>query len=554
MGFIEFELNGIAIKSPLGWQETTVNASFKSGVQPNINQDSYTFGSDSLVIIDSWLNVHGFYRGCPLVIKEDGYVVYEGYLDFYKKYVRIHKGKAEIGVTMAKGLNHLVDEIEGYTFSLLQKNSPLLFANIPYIVEKKTNYLELALVSVTTLILLKETYEAIKRVSASVKELSVAVSNTPFNVGLLLGVALQLVIDIVYVVAMVKALKETITSLFNNLISPVRYHKGMNVDSTLNSFFNVIGFNGYQTGIKEFKSLYYLPSKEDDAKSEGIPSAGDYGYYMPEFISLLKKATQSKLAVDNVNTVQFRSENDSYFIKNSTFVMPDVLLESENFNIDEIKGTKTIAFDTDVNDEWTIDNFKGTAYDIYTKTTSTSGTNLVKGLEEIKLEVCLATRKDKLNDLETALKGLGSLLDGLVNALGGNSALSNRVSKRVGMIKVSQNNWSKPKLVMLDSQLHLPTSYRSQWSAKAIYNKWVNENSFVLNGFHNQKKVFKGVEIPFNLVDLKKCINNSYFTTANGERGKFTDLKKGLDSGSAIADFWIREVFDNNLKEEYVEP
>lgn len=554
MGLIEFTLNGIDIPSPQGWEDAQVNASFKSGVQPNISVSEFSFEEDAISIIDAWVSTFGVYRGCPLIIKDGGFVIFNGYLDFFKRFTKVHCGKYIVAIQKSKGLNELIEGIDGYTMSLLNLKSPLAFHNVPYIIEKKNNGLELALVSVTTLLLLKELYEASRRLGASIISLAKAVASPLSSVGELLGLAMQVIIDVIYTIALVKALKDAITTLLDNTISPVRYHKCINVDSTLLAFFNVLGFNGYQTGVSEFKELYYFPSKEIDLKGVGIPNATDYGYLMSEFIQVLKDATKSKLAVDNANTVQFRSENDNYFIRNSTYVMPDVGLESTDYNIDELNGTKTISFNTDVNDEWTIDNFKGTAYDVYTKTTASSGTNLVKGLSTTKLNVCLANRKDGLNDLERALKNLAGLLDSVVKTLGGNSNLSGKITARIGMIKVSQNNWSQPKLVMLSNNNKLASNHRNLWSAKAMYDKYINYDSFVLNGYAGQKKIFKGIEVPFCKEDFKELIDNSYFRTSSGNIGKFTNLKKGLDSGKAIADFWIRDIYDKNLIEEYVEP
>ncbi len=71
---LEFVLNGILIDSPLGWQDAQINASFQSGVQPNLTVDAFTFGNDSIVIIDNWVNTNGYFRGCPLLIRKNGYL------------------------------------------------------------------------------------------------------------------------------------------------------------------------------------------------------------------------------------------------------------------------------------------------------------------------------------------------------------------------------------------------------------------------------------------------------------------------------------------------
>lgn len=550
---VEFTLNGFSIVSPKGWQDTTINASFQSGVQPDISTDSFEFGGVAIDIIDSWISTYGVFRGCPIVISKNGYNVFEGYLDFNEQFIKVHSNKYIVAVKKDKGLNQLADYIEGYTMGLLAKNTNLNYYSVPYLVEKKTNALELAILSITTLLLLKETYEAIRRLSMSINKFSEAVGNTPFNVGLLVGAGIQVVIDVVYTGAIAIALKNNITELLSYLISPIRYQKSINLKGTYNSFFTTLGYNGFETGITDLDNLYYFPSKNEDSNSQGIPNVNDYGYYMPEFIELTLKTFNAKIAIDSNNKVQLRTESDPYFLRNSTYVFPDVLLEEQEYNINDLNGTISLSFETDVTDSWTVDNFTGTAYDIYTKTTSNAGTNLVKGLDEQRFNICLGNRKNSLNTLEKALEGLALLADKLINTLGGNSNLASKITRRLGMLIVSDETWSKPKLLTLNSSLTLNSNHRTVLSAKALYNNYWSYKSFVLNNFKGQRLIYEGIEIPFCLEDFKKCVDNSYFTI-NGNTGKFTNLQMGLDSEKATADFWIENIYDKNLIEETIEP
>jgi len=210
---LEFVLNGVTIESPQGWESVQIDASFKSGIQPNLTVDSFTFGLDSIAIIDNWILTNGYYRGCPFLIRKNGYLVFDGYLDFQKKFTKIHKGKYLVAIQKNKGLNQLIEHIDGYTFALLNSKTPLAFSNIPYLVEKKDNSMEIVLLTISTFLILKETYEAIVRLSVSIKNLVVATGNSPFSIGLFLGVALQLLIDIIYVASIIIALKNLVTKL-----------------------------------------------------------------------------------------------------------------------------------------------------------------------------------------------------------------------------------------------------------------------------------------------------------------------------------------------------
>lgn len=551
---VEFILNGTNIQSPLEWQELAVNASFNENVQPDISVDELTLGFDACKLIKDWLTNNGYFRGMPLVIKKDGLQIFDGYLDFKERYTELYNGKVIVSIKMNKGLNQLSDYIDGYTFSLLASNTSLQYTNIPYVVEKKTNTLELLLVSMTTLMLFKELYESIRRITIGVNKFIEALPPLPANVGALVSATIQVLIDLAYTIAMVIALKNLIQDLLSKLISPVRFHKSINVKSSLTSFFNTIGYNGFDTGISELSDLYYMPSKNEDNKSIGIPNATDNGYLLSEFIQIIRNTFNAKVVIDNNNKIQLRSENDSYFVRNSSYTMPDILTEVKEYNEDEIKGTYKIGFNTDIKDEWTIENYIGTSYEAYTSSANSNGVNLITGLQEVNIPLSLGNRKDGLNELETTLRNLGGLADKVINALGGNSNLASKVIARIGMLKVSSETWSKPKLLLLNSQYKLNANHRTIWSAKVLYNKYHSYNSFVLNNYGKQRRLFSGIQIPFCNDDYNNLINNSYFTTNNNKIGKFTNIKMGVDNGKAIADYWIHEPYDTNLTETYVEP
>jgi len=297
-------------------------------------------------------------------------------------------------------------------------------------------------------------------------------------------------------------------------------------------------------------NLYYFPSKLEDERSIGIPSPSDYGYTMQEMFEFVKLAFNADMSIDNNGVVQIRTESDPYFERNSKYVITDILSESTTYNNVDLKGTKVISFKTDITDEWTIENYTGTSYEIHTKSITEKGEALIKGLDEVRLNVALANRKDKFTLLEARLKDLAQLADTVINALGGDSNLASRIKKRLGFIKVGDDSWNLPKVAKLNSNLGLDANHRELWSAKYLWENYHISNSFV---FGNQKRLFTDQEIEVCPSDFENLLKNSYFTSNDGV-GKFTKLQKALNSSKAIGDYWIREVYDRNLKEEYIEP
>ena len=549
---IDFILDGTSITSPLEWQGIAFKASFEQTVQADISVSELTFGFDACKLIDAWRSTNGYFRGMPLVIQEDGFTVFEGHLDFQQKFEIIHKGKYLISIKKTQGLNYLSDKINGYTLGLLAENRPLQYFDVKYIIERGKYNVEDAIMQITLLLMVKEIivkgFETAKSVAAAV-----TIILAPLSSGKEIARAIAYaLIDIALFAAIYSLYGKHIKAFIEALLPLVKKHKSINVYNTLQQFCLDIGFSGFETGITDLQSLYYFPSK-DEVISKGIPKVGDYGYNMSEFVELIEKSFNAKLYIDNNNKVQLRSENDPYLQRNSTYILPDVLVENVEYNTEDISGTYNISFNTDITDTWTIDNFKGTALDVYTKSTRSAGEDLIKNLTSVKINACLGTRKSELSVLENGLIAVAEQLNKLT--IGANTTLVRRTKIKdiIGLLKVSNSDWSQPKLLKLNRLGKLDAN-RTNWSAKYLWDNYHSYKSFVLNGNGYQRRVFTDIEIPFNLNDLKAVINNSYFTDLSGNLGKFVNVEYNIDGNKAKVSYWIEEVYDTNLKEQYIQP
>ena len=106
-------------------------------------------------------------------------------------------------------------------------------------------------------------------------------------------------------------------------------------------------------------------------------------------------------------------------MQQSTWSLPDVLLDTKQYNTEEIKPERLLTFRIDQQDEWTIDNYLGTAYEIRTTqlTTIRKRAVLLKGLEEVNFETALPSRKNELNALEKFLKEVAGVVDDLASGV-----------------------------------------------------------------------------------------------------------------------------------------
>lgn len=326
---------------------------------------------------------------------------------------------------------------------------------------------------------------------------------------------------------------------------------------------NYFGYT-FESNIQDLQSIVYLPSNtnydEQDkfgfvskakGTDKGIPSVGDYGYSCADFFELVKKMFNGKFAVID-NRLLFYNEDDAFWKRNSNYILPDIQLIPTTYNTNELKANRLYSFETDVTDEYTISNFKGTNYEVITVpiTDIPKKYNVISGLELVNFGVALGVRKNEKSGLDIFLEQLASYIDKCTSVLGTNSKYLQKIKTTVGVLVVGDNNWSKPKLLRVNG------SRLSQFNltAKYIYSTYYRNKSFVLNNYSGQKKIYKEIKIPFGLSDFVKLIENSYFRTKNGDVGKFTEIRWKIDGDFAIVSFWIQKKYTNNLKEIYVEP
>jgi hypothetical protein len=314
--------------------------------------------------------------------------------------------------------------------------------------------------------------------------------------------------------------------------------------------------------------LVYLPSnlETDDVNlltglinfpkgtKTGLPNERDYGFTGLEFFELCEKMFNANIKVDGT-ILELRSKNDPYWKQSSTYQMPDYLLRVKRFNTDELVFSRLIRFDTDeIADEWTLNNFKGTNYEIITNDTTinNSEAKYITKHETESIPVALGNRKDSLNGLENSLATLAGTVDEVINFFGGSSNLAGKITSRIGVLKVGTNNTTKPKLLFVKGG-KLPLNHRQKFSAKVLYNLYINEKSFVLNNFGGQKALYTLEGLPFGFDNFLNTIVNSNFVDTNSNHAKFRSLNWLISGDTADGEYEQKEIYTTTLTETYIE-
>ena len=287
----------------------------------------------------------------------------------------------------------------------------------------------------------------------------------------------------------------------------------------------------------------------------GIPDSIDFGYTLAEMLELVNRMFSSQLSIIGNTVHQEPLLNDSFWLSLATYQLPDVENEVKLYNTKDLTGRYLVSFDTDITDEWTIINFRGTNFEVVTQPTTINNKKrvLISGYDESRIPCALPNRKDKLSFLEEKVLEVAQVIDGVVNFFGGFSNNAARIKSRVGLLKVTGDNIDVAKLMLLNSGgafgYTIPTIHRNILNAKYLWNNYVSDRSFVAHGKRGQKQLFKDLKIPFGFSDFLQLINNSYCTTQTGQQAKIERIAWSFDQDFAIVDGWIREPYTNNLTE-----
>jgi len=571
-----FKINGQSRPAPVEWEDIQILATFNDeAVQASVNSDSFTFVNNNAQLIKDWIDNGlngglGIFEGPDFMYgvrnRNGESVLFDGFLNLAENYLQDLVNSRVFANIKENDIGDLTEKIESLTYGYLEyigvfSNSD--YIEIDYVVEKKFNALEVLMTSVILYLMIKEFAEAVKEtqraISSAVAYLSAGITGSV--AAAIFAVAEALIIT-AYTAIMLLQIIDLGNSLINTFIPPKRKAKVISYYNLLKNVINHLGYE-FSSTIADLHRGHYLPSNNrlDSVDKKGfidfpkgpdkaIPRADDLGYNCLEMFKILQSKFRAKMAIEG-NVVHFENIDSDFWIKRSDYVMPNILPPRFKYNTQDLKANKLFRFSTDIKDDWTIDDSTGTYLEVTTDAISVGNERKkqIKGYQETSWNLALGARKSKLNALEVLISEVAGVIDEVADLFGKNPGLKKRVKSKVGMLKVSDNNYTKPKTLYLDSSGKIPINHRSIWGALYFYTTYHYGDSFVLRDYVGQKVYYEEEEIPLGYEDYKKLIKNSYFRTFDGREGKFVDLKWSPSKQKAIASWWIREPYTRNLKE-----
>lgn len=534
-------------------------------VQPAITPLTFTFVNQGAEQIRNIVKDGKIFQGVDFSIEVIGdagdITVLNGYLDLTEGYQEISPAMVKVTAKFKESTTSIAEKADGVSIQLLKDEGALKDSDlipVDYVVERPVNVVETVIASVAIYLMIKELSETIEKLAEDVNTvLGITASSATGIAGSIVYQIAMLIVRAAYAAIMLKAIVTMVNDLLKKFISPVRQIYSFSLATILRIGFAYLGY-GFESPLDDLENFVYVPvitSKSvlsEDIIEKGIPRAGTFGYFFGEQVLLARTYFNAKIAVVN-NVVQFRTEKDPYWLKTSTLTTPDVLLEDKvpkTFNTDEMVKSRIPKFEIDDSDQWTLDNSKGLNYSVVTQHTNEVDrkTDGLVGFEYINFNVALGHVKENLNALEITLQILAKTADAVTSIFGSSQNFSDLIERRIGMLKISNESTSIPKLIYYKGGV-IPTNHRDLLSAKHSWENFNNYKSFVDNDFNRQRAVYSGVQFGFGLSDFLKLLVNSYFHLDSGKTGKFTNLKWDYISDQVIADFWIQEVYTTKLKE-----
>lgn len=583
----DFSIAGKPAKAPENWKELSVNAIFDDEeVQPSIEITTMVFALKEAKAINQYVdagraNGVGIFEGLPFSMTLNDSInkfnVFDGMIDLTEDAI-FECDTVSVKIKKTNGTNWLNDVADSFSFASLFDEGVVKtsdFVDVPYVVNYIPDGTQVILTSISIYVLTKELIESLRRLADIAAEVIGDTAGSPLGgVGAAIMVALKIIAQLAYTIAMIIAIKQMITQLIENIISPVRIHKGMTFKRMMERGCEKLGLQ-FRSSIfdrEPFSNYVYIPQKDNrgsiqfgasaffginslaaKAKGEtGFPSNNSAMYTFGDFIRVLKDMFNAKVTI--IGNELFLEERN-FFKNESSFIIPPTEITTTQYNTDEIISNYLIQFQFDNLDCNTLDNFGGTNVQAVTKPIriNDKGKVLIKNLREISLPLALGTRKSELTKVENVIRSLARFTDKIVNALGGNSTFEKQIKNRIGMMSLSSDFIGIPKVVILKNG-KLPTNYRSELSARFLYDNFHASNSFVPAIVHNQWRVFKGVEIKFCFSDFLQVIDNNFCKTADGKEARIDSLNWSFAKQTAIIDFRVKEIYTNNLKIEINEP
>ena len=585
---LRFLLNDVEVTPPKNWEEVGVLATFENGeVEANITIDEFEFGLDARKIVKDHIANGNIFIGIRFQIQIFDLTrvetKFDGYLDVKTAIVNDERGFVRLRIQKPESIDGLNDRLAALNWDYLRDLGVISqrdYIDVDYAVVKIDYTVEAVLQAITIATLSIQLAEAIEKISSTVLQVNIDLANPVTSANGAALAAGKIIINTIYALAIVFQILGIARTLIDAFLQPERTHKAMTYRALMEkvlSYLNIDLFTSYEfldkwvylpsnTNVDEFNPITGFLQRPKSIEI-GTPSPRDFGYNCADFFELVRRMLNGRYKLTQRPgqnaLLEFHSELSPYWEVGTTLVLPNVLEENYSYNTEECKASVLLAFQTDLRDGYTIENFKGTNYQVLTRVANPidERTDVITDSIQENLPIALGNRKDRFTALESILLTLATITDSIVNTitrlffLGRRSFLARGIREKIGILKVENNNHEIPKVLFLQNG-RLPSDHRERLSARILWDNGWKDTSFIQNDRKRQRIIYADVEIPFGFDSFELIANSSRSRTFNGRKVVLKKVEWTAALDTAIATYEVEQPYvpAENLIETEIEP
>jgi hypothetical protein len=597
-----YYINGQLANPPLGYEDSTLQLNYDTDTPTQqVSFNSATFVRENRKLIEQFIQQYGVFVGIPFQKKVNNSVVFDGFI-YLSQEPTLQGARGDFKIVEKQSLDWLNIEADNFDFDYLRKVKSLIlpsdFKIIPYVIEKPVDYAALAVASLTVFVVAQELYRSIKEIA----QLTASSAN-PFEA----TSVIRLGILIAYLIILLFTLIKLINDVVRLLIQPVKYHAGMTVKKHFEAACQHLGLNfsssllsGRDANAVILPEKFQLPFNNNIFGFDSNSSSNNWnGYYkgtFGDFLRAMKLQYNAKVFIQD-GTLYF--ERKDFQTGQPQFVLApieDYELDY-TYNTEELAANKIYQFQTDLSDNHTILEWQGTQYQIITQNTTLPSTfvSAMKGLEIVDFPFALGKRKSELSGVEKIFdafyKIAGTILNTLIKTLNAiiaginkiirtinrilkalqtigirlnfqfdpikplqTSGFGNTISNRIGMLKLENDYFGVPKILILNAENKLELI---QYTALEIYEKFYSANSFVPTTDRpnaNQYIIYSSRRMRFKESDFLLLKNNKFCLNLQNEVCEVISVEWNDYYQYADISYKQNKLYDRNLIEYKNEP
>tara|TARA_R110000764_G_scaffold72464_4_gene148652 strand:+ start:8757 stop:10568 length:1812 start_codon:yes stop_codon:yes gene_type:complete len=582
---LQFTIDGTNVLEPVNWQDLKEVLEYgQNSNQPSIDSESFTFQGDSANLIMNHLQPNGMLTEGNILKPLEINVQYtqqgvtsrlvDNFIIDTTKGLQLNNTSFNNGfkpneikcqIRKKTGSDYFLTEIQGLTWGLLKEEGKVKssdYSTVNTTVVPLYSFLDIVTILLAIYSLAVQIDKTIEAAEESVADLTQKfgdAATSPFGVSIVFSVAYSAVKALLVIgsaIVLLGLVVKLVLDMILLLYPPLLKNKGITLRRGMEIICERLGYQ-FVAKLPILDQVVYMPSGAHSegrnliknnlpnwfANDRGVPNDYDYGYICVDFVELVKQVVNGRIDVmDSPNglpIVKLRNENDpELFIKGDYLHRIRPNFTNIEYNLPDIPHTRLISFLIDDSDLYTTEYQEGRLWEVK-NISNTGNLPFTKG-EYIELNVSQGHRKTKLSIVEKTLLELAGVADSLAGLLGKDTKIKQSMKKgRTGVVVVSQNNFSKPKLVVVSGG-KMPSNYKSILSAETIEKNYYVNRSIVRGT--GQKILLRGVEVPMSLADREKIKNNGNFEDEYWGLCTFKSVEYQFSKDTAICNITV----DNN--------